>query len=74
MGENQIVITIGKEDIIYCAAFCHEKINILFLHPTSYFTTLFREKTSVLTDTQCLDPNSQSEFFSSHLIETERRK
>ncbi len=63
MDENQISITIGKEDIIYCAAFCHEKINILFLHPTSYFTSLFREKTSILTETQCLDPNSQSKFI-----------
>jgi hypothetical protein len=40
-------LVIGIEDIVYCAAFCHEKLNILFLQPSNYFTGLFRETVGV---------------------------
>ena len=61
--DNQINMTIGKEDVTYCAAFCHEKINILFMHPTNYFTSLFRDKFSKIFENPItLDPNSPSMF------------
>ena len=76
-------MVIGIEDIVYCAAFCHEKLNILFLQPSNYFTGLFRETVGV-TDTQSLDPDSTgkltfkvskrlSEFLFSFQDEKQRR-
>jgi hypothetical protein len=49
-------ILIDNIDIVYSAAFCSEKLNILFLQPTSNFINLCHEKMH-------LDRNSTSSFF-----------
>ncbi len=49
-------ILIDNIDIVYCAAFCSEELNILFLQPTSNFINLCHEKMH-------LDRNSTSSFI-----------
>lgn len=63
--DDQITITIGREDIVYCGAYFDAKIKVLLLHPTVYFTQLFREKLGPIVAPEGLsfDPSSSSKYF-----------